>query len=130
MTRGWCTGTCGRKTPCCVRPPTRYGLIFRWPCPGARRARPWGPGTRAYASPEQRAGRSADPRDDIYSFGLLLLQLLSGELPGATVALAADLLNAEDGPPALTTWLRAALAPARAARPADLGEIAGILRAD
>ena len=104
-------------------------IDFQVALPRGTPARPWGPGTWAYASPEQRKGLSADPRDDVYSFGMLLLHMLSGELPGSAAELAAVPPKAEDVPPALTAWLRAALAPSRSARPASLGEVAGILRA-
>jgi serine/threonine-protein kinase len=38
-------------------------------------------GTRSYMSPEQIRGKSLDPRADIYSFGCLLFELISGKLP-------------------------------------------------
>lgn len=38
-------------------------------------------GTYSYMSPEQIRGLSADPRDDVYSFGCLVYELLSGKLP-------------------------------------------------
>ena len=104
-------------------------IDFQVALPRGTPARPWGPGTWAYASPEQRKGLSADLRDDVYSFGMLLLHMLSGELPDSAAELAAVPPKAEDVPPALTAWLRAALAPSRSARPASLGEVAGILRA-
>lgn len=104
-------------------------IDFQVALPRGAAARPWGPGTWAYASPEQRKGLSADPRDDVYSFGLLLLHMLSGELPDSAAELAAVPPKAEDVPPVLTAWLRAALAPSRSARPASLGEVTGILRA-
>lgn len=38
-------------------------------------------GTLAYCSPEQLEGRSLDQRSDIYSFGVMMFEMLTGQVP-------------------------------------------------
>jgi serine/threonine protein kinase len=60
-------------------------------------------GTLGYMSPEQLRGLPADPRSDIFSFGAILYEMLSGKraFPGDS---AADIMSAilRDDPPALS----------------------------
>lgn len=55
-------------------------------------------GTRSYMSPEQIRGKSLDPRADVYSFGCMLFELLSGKLP-FTGTTADELLTKHLGAP-------------------------------
>jgi serine/threonine-protein kinase len=88
-------------------------------------------GTAAYMSPEQAKGREADKRSDIWAFGCVLYEMLTGQRPfdgedmtdvlGAVVRLEPnwELLPA-DVPPALRTLLQQCLVKDRKRRVADI----------
>ena len=80
---------------------------------------------RSYRAPEQSAGKQATPQTDIYSFGMLMLEVLAGapvldDCPGeAFLSVAFTLTPPTERGPALTERLRAVIQKATARRPAD-----------
>ena len=85
-------------------------------------------GTPAYLSPEQLRGEPADPRADVYAFGITGFVLLTGRLPfpGPTLSDYVAQHTAQSppslrglGPPALVELLEQCLAKSASQRPAD-----------
>ena len=103
-------------------------------------------GTPSYMSPEQMAGRPVDGRSDLYSLGVMLFQLLTGQLPHADESMSKLMYRIVNEPapdirtlrPALPEALANVIALALEKRPevryadgrqlaADLRAVAGML---
>jgi tetratricopeptide (TPR) repeat protein/tRNA A-37 threonylcarbamoyl transferase component Bud32 len=97
-------------------------------------------GTIGYMSPEQAIGDAVDARSDVFSFGVVLYQMLSGSLPFAADTQVEILrkLHFEDprplavvrpeAPAAVATIIERALAKKPADRYATCSEVAAALR--
>jgi serine/threonine protein kinase len=80
-------------------------------------------GTPAYVAPELVAGRTAEPPADVYSLGVTLYELLSGQRPfrgeHSAALLRAHLEHEPDRPPGLSDRLWELLRSCLAKEPAD-----------
>jgi len=60
-------------------------------------------GTPLYMSPEQARGRKVDPRADVYAFGIVIFQMLTGKVPfNGETAMDVLLMHISDAPPNLS----------------------------
>ena len=91
-------------------------------------------GTAAYMSPEQARGRPVDKRSDIWAFGAVLYEMLSGRRPfegrdvsetlGAVLRLDPDWdMLPDETPPRLSTLLRRCLEKESQERVRDIGDV-------
>ena len=91
-------------------------------------------GTAAYMSPEQARGRAVDRRADVWAFGAVIYEMLTGRraFPGDDVSdVLADVLRGEPQwsllpsgiPPALVTFLKCCLRKDPKERIRDIGDV-------
>ncbi|WUS96705.1 protein kinase [Streptomyces sp. NBC_00708] len=96
---------------------------------------PTGGMTLAYASPEQLSGRAVGRRSDVHSFGVSVLEMVTGGVRwqfGSVAGFAlddflADASNPVAAPPELAHLLRRCLRPHASGRPPSMADIADVL---
>lgn len=86
-------------------------------------------GTLAYMPPEQAAGQSIDTRSDIFSFGAVLYEMLTGRRAFATVAALSEDPSLAAIPPDLSDVIRRCLKREPSQRFQSMGEVKAALSA-
>ena len=98
-------------------------------------------GTPDYLSPEQALGKPVDARSDVFALGIVLFEMLTGELPFSRDSLAESVAQRVAGPPRklrdagdyAPPWMRAIVARCLERRPsrrfASAGEVLAALEA-
>lgn len=82
-------------------------------------------GTLGYMAPEQLRGGATDARADVFSLGVMLYEMLTGQLPQGSFSPVSELRA--DVPPRIDTIIQACLRPEPERRPADMAELLGLL---
>ena len=97
-------------------------------------------GTLAYMSPEQLVAEDVDSRSDLWSYGVVLYEMVTGELPfrrGSEAAIIYEILNKDpiplevhrsDVPPTLRAVITQLLQKDPAQRPQSAGDVIARLR--
>jgi serine/threonine protein kinase/DNA-binding CsgD family transcriptional regulator len=94
-------------------------------------------GTPAYLSPEQAQGKKLDPRTDIYSLGVVLYEMATGQLPFDSDEISAILIQqvskAPESPrrvnPSVPVWLEAVILKAMEKQPENRFQTASAMGA-
>ena len=112
-----------------------FGLAFSTELSGASQAGVL-LGTPAYMSPEQAQSKALDARSDIYTLGIILYEMLTGQIPFQADSMIASLLQRSQGPPpepitlnpAIPKPVNAAVMKCLAVNPADRYQSAAEMR--
>jgi serine/threonine protein kinase/DNA-binding CsgD family transcriptional regulator len=94
-------------------------------------------GTPAYLSPEQAQGKPLDPRTDLYSLGVVMYEMITGELPFDADDIASILLQQVSKPPlppreyvsTLPRWIENVILKALEKQPEDRFKTAAAMAA-
>ncbi|MBK6407011.1 MAG: serine/threonine protein kinase [Holophagales bacterium] len=116
-----------------------FGLARHWDGGDTRATETEGlVGTMEYLAPEQALGRPVDARTDLYAFGVVLYELLSGRVPFSSESVLGNVVARlrEKAPdvrranPSVPAWLAGVVARTLERDPGDRYATAGALLAD